>query len=387
MKYELLAECVVRLAETDIDNPADQKTISVCENYILESYNYYLESCEVNNLEPLSESEYMHELMLNEGFFKKLLGVAAGVGAGVAGVKAYRAGNAYQAANGGANKGFKNAAMGLKNMTQQYGAMNTMKNVARTSGKAKVAQKQYKGASTNTNVTTGKTTMDIASRKQSGMFKNPVGQHTVSYDRHGTTTTVDASSQQGQNILAGQQKMQQAQQANTPETRAAKAKAQSTAAKAETNQIKKDFGGGISNKEAEEWRQIQQKENTAIKNQQKSQQGQIAAAEKRQKADEARKAEEAAHQAQYKAELERRKAEKLQKQAAMNEAINEQFTYEPNSPEWLECEKRIQSLEEEINVLDEEINVLTEELAIFDSKAKPLSEPLTGAVRCSAKFI
>lgn len=81
MKLELLTECVSRLAECDIDNPADQKTISVCENYIMESYDYYLESCEINGYEPLSKTEYMQEIMLNEGFLKKLLGFGAAAGA------------------------------------------------------------------------------------------------------------------------------------------------------------------------------------------------------------------------------------------------------------------------------------------------------------------
>ena len=39
MRIELLAECIEVLNNCDIDDPNDQKTISVCENYIMHSYD------------------------------------------------------------------------------------------------------------------------------------------------------------------------------------------------------------------------------------------------------------------------------------------------------------------------------------------------------------
>lgn len=158
MKLEILAECVVRLAKCDIDNPADQKTISVCENYILESYNSYLENCEMNEIEPLNQTEYMQNLMLNEGFFKKLLKGAAiaggAVAAGAAATKGVNAVNQNAASQGkaaGIQKGgtfTQNVGNTMKTFgnnakllaSQSGGFKGTAKNIAQTSMNAKTAR-------------------------------------------------------------------------------------------------------------------------------------------------------------------------------------------------------------------------------------------------------
>lgn len=83
MKLYLLAECVNRLAVCDINNPDDQKTISVCENYILQSYNLYLENCYQNNYEPLTQEEYMAELLCEGQFLNNLAAGAKNMGANI----------------------------------------------------------------------------------------------------------------------------------------------------------------------------------------------------------------------------------------------------------------------------------------------------------------
>ena len=83
MKLYLLAECVNRLAACDINNPDDQKTISVCENYILQSYNLYLENCYQNNYEPLTQEKYMAELLCEGQFLNNLAAGAKNMGVNI----------------------------------------------------------------------------------------------------------------------------------------------------------------------------------------------------------------------------------------------------------------------------------------------------------------
>jgi len=210
MKLELLAECVTRLAECDIDNPADQKTISVCENYVLESYNYYLESCEMNGYEPLSKSEYLQEMMLNEGFFKKLLGIGAVAGGAVAaGVGIKKGVNAInQSAK--ANNVQGNFMQRAKAFKQNSGGIgNAMTNAWRTSANNKKAGKQWSNANTQTTYTkgdngvvTGQTTTTGIGGNYKQMKKNDYqANNTVGLKTsNGQTQQVDVNSKQGQQI-------------------------------------------------------------------------------------------------------------------------------------------------------------------------------------------
>lgn len=227
MKIELIAECVDVLSRCDVDNPEHQKAISVCESYLMQSYDLYLESCERNGYEPLTQKEYMSELMLNEGFFKKLIkgaAIAGGVAAaGAAAKKTYNAANAYGQANGG-QTGVKAMAGNLKGMAQQSGgAMNAVKNVAKTSLNNKVAAQQYQGATKTTTINNGpngdnssSTKMNIANAKDAKAAvkngENLQGSHNIIFQRNGQEKTVDANSERGQRILAGQEKQKQQQQ-------------------------------------------------------------------------------------------------------------------------------------------------------------------------------
>lgn len=192
MKLELLAECVTTLAECDVDNPNDQKTISVCENYIIESYNYYLESCELNDTEPLSEREYIQNLMLNEGFFKKLLAGAAIAGGAVAAAKGVNAINSNARANGQAaglqrGQGFKNNVantaktfgQNAKNFYNQNGGLKgSLANAAKTSVRRNVADQQYSGATRNT-----VTERNVATDADGNKYKTNTVQHSMSIAR------------------------------------------------------------------------------------------------------------------------------------------------------------------------------------------------------------
>jgi len=230
MKLELLAECVTRLAECDIDNPADQKTISVCENYILESYDYYLESCEMNGYEPLSKSEYLQEMMLNEGFFKKLLGFGAlaggAVAAGVGIKKGYNAINQNAARNNMQNASFKDKFNQFRKDSGGVGGM--AKNVWNTSRKTKQAERQYQNGNLNVNYTQG---------EQGGQFNKTISVNKVKGNRralkngtagsatitsaNGTTRTGNAeqignqAAKLNNRMTAQQQKKQQEQAAGS----------------------------------------------------------------------------------------------------------------------------------------------------------------------------
>lgn len=210
MKLELLTECVSRLAECDIDNPADQKTISVCENYIMESYDYYLESCEINGYEPLSKTEYMQEIMLNEGFLKKLLGFGAAAGAVAGGAvmakKGYNAINQSAKANN-VQGNFMQRAKAFKQNSGSIG--NAMTNAWRTSANNKKAGKQWSNANTQTTYTkgdngvvTGQTTTTGIGGNYKQMKKNDYqANNTVGLKTNsGQTQQFDANSKQGQQI-------------------------------------------------------------------------------------------------------------------------------------------------------------------------------------------
>jgi len=63
MKLDLLFECANILYNADIDDPNQQKAISVAENYILNSYNSYKNYCITENIEPLNKEEYLYEIV------------------------------------------------------------------------------------------------------------------------------------------------------------------------------------------------------------------------------------------------------------------------------------------------------------------------------------
>jgi hypothetical protein len=196
MKLQLLAECVARLAECDIDNPADQKTISVCENYVLESYKYYLESCEMNGYEPLTEKEYLQNMMLNEGFFKKLLGVGAVVGGAIGAKKAYNAVNQNAIAQG-QQGGIGNVVQNTKNFVQNSGGIaNAASNVMAVSARAKKAANQMNNADRNTSYV--RNNDGTVSTVNNGLtVKGGTGQRTVSATTNGQESQrFDANSKQ-----------------------------------------------------------------------------------------------------------------------------------------------------------------------------------------------
>ena len=329
MRIELLAECVEVLKNCDIDDPNDQKTISVCENYIMHSYDLYLENCEINGYEPLTQKEYMKELMLNEGFFKKLLGGAALAAGAVGAAKFARGVNANAKANG-AQTGAKNFFGNAKNFVNQSGGLaGAAKNTFNTSMRGKVADQQYSGASRNTNVTTGAQTMTLASKKDAKKAvknnQNLQGNNTVSYDRHGQTQTVDANSKQGKRILAGQEKQAAGQSEEAQQARANAAKAQSNTAKAEN---KRRAGLTDEQRAAED---AQNQANKQAQLQQKQQQGQADAKQAREDADAKRKEEEAQHRQQYLADLKARK-QQAQQQQTQTPAPKTPNPQNPNQP-------------------------------------------------------
>ena len=129
MRADILIECINVLNNVDIDNPADQKAISVCENYIMHSYDLYLENCVEMGYPALSQQDYMLEILsLDEGFFKKLVkGAAITAAAGAAaygGAKVMRANQGFRAANGissGENAGLKDKVKSnLGSMRQMF---------------------------------------------------------------------------------------------------------------------------------------------------------------------------------------------------------------------------------------------------------------------------
>jgi len=95
MKKELLLKCREILLNSDVDNPNDQKAISVCENYIMQLYKPYQKFCIQENYEPISEQQFLLNI-LNEGFFKKLLVGAAGLGALKLGANLKNINNKYE---------------------------------------------------------------------------------------------------------------------------------------------------------------------------------------------------------------------------------------------------------------------------------------------------
>lgn len=102
MKMNLIQECIDCLNVADVDREEDQKLISVCESYLLHSYDLYSDFCLNEGYEPVEAKDYMNQLLaLNEGrFIRKMLGLAAAGAAAYGGAKVVRANQAYRAANG-----------------------------------------------------------------------------------------------------------------------------------------------------------------------------------------------------------------------------------------------------------------------------------------------
>lgn len=102
MKMNLIQECIDCLNAADVDREEDQKLISVCESYLLHSYDLYSDFCLNEGYEPVEAKDYMNQLLaLNEGrFIRKMLGLAAAGAAAYGGAKVVRANQAYRAANG-----------------------------------------------------------------------------------------------------------------------------------------------------------------------------------------------------------------------------------------------------------------------------------------------
>ena len=63
MKLNILFECANILYNADIDDPKQQKAISVAENYILNSYKLYKNYCINEDINPLNEEEYLYEIV------------------------------------------------------------------------------------------------------------------------------------------------------------------------------------------------------------------------------------------------------------------------------------------------------------------------------------
>ena len=112
MKMNLIQECIDCLNAADVDREEDQKLISVCESYLLHSYDLYSDFCLNEGYEPVEVKDYMNQLLaLNEGrFIRKMLGLAAAGAAAYGGAKVIRANQGYRAANGISSK--PNATLG-----------------------------------------------------------------------------------------------------------------------------------------------------------------------------------------------------------------------------------------------------------------------------------
>ena len=394
MKLEILAECVTRLAECDVDNPADQKTISVCENYILKSYDAYLENCEVNDIEPLTKTEYMQNLLLNEGFFKKLMGgLAAGAavaGTAVAAKKAYNAGNAYATANGG-QTGIKNMGTNLKNMAQASGgAMGAIKNVAGTSLSQNKANNQMANATKTTtyadqNGVTNKTQSMQLGSKQAGE-NGPEGKNVIKrVNDKGRTYEVDANSDKGkrlataaENRIARQNNETNANNQNQQQNPPANDNNQNQQQNAQTNNTQQQNPPANDNNQNQQQNQQKQgifkRAKNAISNVGKKVKGFFMDRKNK------------------KQNNNQNQQQNAQEQQPVNESLENIMLLDKNSILNLFESYNIEGIEEDIAFLRNDFitesmfkDLLNEELGSTFAASK-LNEPLTPSIRIGAKF-
>lgn len=239
MRADILIECINVLNNADIDNPADQKAISVCENYIMHSYDLYLENCTEMGYPALSQQDYMLEILsLDEGFFKKLVkGAAITAAAGAAaygGAKVVRANQGFRAANGissGPNASFgqkiKSNLSSMGQMVKQSaGTGNSIIDKAKGVGAnimkgTKVFGKNAKDANTqkwqNVNVnrtvdSNGKQQVTMRNGQEAG---TGVTNTTTKLNQDGTTKqekTVNSTQNAAATMSANQQHVKQANQ-------------------------------------------------------------------------------------------------------------------------------------------------------------------------------
>lgn len=163
MNKENFLGCIEVLKRADIDNPNDQKAISISESYLLRTYDAYKEHCNKSGKTPLNESQYIAHL-LDEGFVKRLFTGAAKAAAVVGGTalvgKGLQAGNQVRNAvnsNAMANNrqtGVKNAISNTRQFVNQSGGIkNAVNNVRQTSTDKGIAQRQYQNANRTTTLT------------------------------------------------------------------------------------------------------------------------------------------------------------------------------------------------------------------------------------------
>lgn len=185
--YQTLLELSYCLGNLDINDPVNELRISICENYINDSYEQYSQICE----EPISQKEYFLEMTsINEGILKKIAGAALGAaaigGTAYLGAKGYNAINANAAATG-QQTGLGALKQNFSNLKQQSGGFGGMaKNMWNTSANKNVANQQYQNATQQTDAD-GNSTLNIQGKKEAKEnLKNNNGQVT------GTRTSVDA---------------------------------------------------------------------------------------------------------------------------------------------------------------------------------------------------
>lgn len=241
MKFETLMECAKILNTVDIDDPKNQKAISVSESYIIHSYDLYKKNCIKEGYEPISKEKYMLEVLnLNEGILKKVLGAAAVAGTAYAAAKGVnyvnqqakfntqntndqgQGSNGYQA--GGGFQGFVNNAKAAYN--QAGGVGNLVKNAAAT-GFGRVGQEQIANQhNVNTEYTDSegnkqqRQTYTVGSRKDARKVVNQQDKNATTSEYTGTPagTNNDNSSDNNngnQNGQTNQQNGNNQQQNNT----------------------------------------------------------------------------------------------------------------------------------------------------------------------------
>jgi len=235
MKFETLMECAKILNTVDIDDPKNQKAISVSESYIMHSYDLYKKNCIKEGYEPISKEQYMLEVLnLNEGILKKVLGAAAVAGTAYAAAKGVnyvnqqakfntqntndqgQGSNGYQ--SGGGFQGFVNNAKAAYN--QAGGVGNLVKNAAAT-GFGRVGQEQIANQhNVNTEYTDSegntqqRQTYTVGSRKDAKKVVKQQDKNSTTSEYTGTpaTATNDGNSSNNNNNNNGNQNGQTNQQ-------------------------------------------------------------------------------------------------------------------------------------------------------------------------------
>ena len=257
MRLETLMECAKILNTVDIDDPNNQKVISVSESYILHSYDLYKKNCYKEGYEPLSQERYLLEVLnLNEGILKKILGAAA-VGAtayaAAKGVNYVNQQTKFNTQNGASNNGY-NANAGFinnaKNAFNQAGGFGGFVNNARKTAFGQVGQEQIaQGGNVERTIGSGDN-QHTTSNYQVGSKRNAkqaLRNAETEYVPVGGGSSSNASDNQNQNQGQQQQGQEQTkeQQQNGQEQTKEQPKEQEQAAKEATENKQHSFGNVV----------------------------------------------------------------------------------------------------------------------------------------------